>query len=153
METESFKILPMQKEDSLQVRELLQQLGYAVSTEELMLRFDRIAADSRNCALLVAKTQRGDVVGWIELNIQTHLCSGLSAQICGLVVSDKQRGRGVGSALLESAEVWAQKRSALEIWLRTNIKRKDAHRFYERAGYKNTKTSLKYVKFFSHENK
>jgi GNAT superfamily N-acetyltransferase len=64
----------------------------------------------------------------------------MQAEIGGLVVGESHRGQGVGQLLMQQAEEWARARGCRAVYLRTNVIRTDAHRFYERLGYTRIKT-------------
>ncbi len=51
-----------------------------------------------------------------------------------LVVTSDQRSTGVGAALLTAAAGWARDHGCTHLDLASGLSRKDAHRFYERAG-------------------
>ncbi len=78
--------------------------------------------------------------------IDKLLTVGPRVEVGGLVVDEKQRGRGVGAALLHSAEVWARKQGYSPIIVRTNVVRQQAHKFYEKCGYQLLKQSEVYTK-------
>jgi GNAT superfamily N-acetyltransferase len=67
--------------------------------------------------------------------------------VTGLVVDDAHRGTGVGRMLMARAEQWALDRGCHLVHLRTNVKRAGAHAFYERLGYRHTKTQKTFVKY------
>jgi len=64
-----------------------------------------------------------------------------------LVVNEAYRGKGIGEKLLAGIEDWAKERGIQAVFLRSNIVREEAHRFYEKVGYKNTKTSKIFWKY------
>jgi GNAT superfamily N-acetyltransferase len=47
---------------------------------------------------------------------------------------------------MERAEEWAQEKGCESVYVRSNAVRERAHRFYERIGYTNVKTSLTFRK-------
>jgi len=57
-------------------------------------------------------------------------------KINGLAVLPEMRSKGIGSRLLEHVEQYAVARGLSSVALATGFQRKDAHRFYERHGYK-----------------
>ena len=87
-----------------------------------------------------------EVVGWIDVSEAHHLQAESRAEIGGLVVSSKARGRGVGRQLVARAEHWALKRGLKIVVVRSRIDREAAHRFYLREGYAQTKTSAVFAK-------
>ena len=129
-------------EDALSLSLLSSELGYPVPADILADRVRNLPADH---AVFVADVE-GLVVGWIDVGLSFHLQSGTKAEIGGLVVAHAFRSRGIGGELLRSAEQWAREHHAEKVALRSNIKRADAHRFYLREQYTQTKTSAVFEK-------
>jgi len=73
------------------------------------------------------------------------LAEGIYAEIVSLVVSEKERGNGIGAGLLREAEKWASQR-VNKIRVRANVVRDDAHKFYSRQGYEHTKSQKVFIK-------
>jgi len=94
----------------------------------------------------VAELESGRVVGWIHACASYLIESDPRAEVGGLVVDEKCRGSGVGHLLIEHAEEWARAKGLEAVYLRSNVVRKEAHRFYERLGYKNIKTQHAFLK-------
>jgi GNAT superfamily N-acetyltransferase len=59
-----------------------------------------------------------------------------------LVVEEKARGQGVGSALVARAEDWAIEHGALRISLTSALHRESAHEFYKARDYEHTGVRL-----------
>ena len=112
------------------------QLGYPTSGDEMARRF--AALDDRD-AVFVAEID-GACVGWIQVSAVATLESGTFAEIRGLVVGEAERGSGVGAALVGAAEEWARARGCGKVRVRSNVIRERTHRFYERLGYRVTKS-------------
>jgi GNAT superfamily N-acetyltransferase len=88
----------------------------------------------------------GEVIAWVGLTVSHSLTSEPHASLMGLVVDAGHRSRGIGQAMMEAAEQWARDRGLGHLRLRTNLVRADAHRFYERIGYKPVKEQRVYEK-------
>jgi PhnO protein len=86
---------------------------------------------------LVAVDDGGSVVGFCDLELRQRLHF-LSPQawIPDLVVAPGARGLGVGAALLSSARTIAIEHRAWGMTLESAAWRIDAHRFYEREGWR-----------------
>jgi GNAT superfamily N-acetyltransferase len=56
------------------------------------------------------------------------------------------RRRGVGQELVAAVEWWALGRGVTEISVRSNVVRAESHPFYQRLGYRRTKTQHVYRK-------
>lgn len=131
--------------DAARIGALSKQLGYASSTKQIESRL-RSLLHGAGHAVLVAMIPGGEVVGWIHAFSRRLVEGDVHAEIGGLVVDERFRGRGIGALLLRRAEQWAHKRGLNTVYLRTNVIRKDAHAFYERLGYKRIKTQHAYLK-------
>ena len=131
-------IRPMQAEDVDRVGSLLTQLGYPAAGPEVARRFERIVGE-RNQALLVA-VEGGTAIAWMHVALHPYLESDATAEIVGLVVADGHRSRGIGKALVDSAESWAAAQGCGTLRVRSRIVRERAHAFYERAGFQRIKT-------------
>ncbi|MGO4196778.1 N-acetyltransferase family protein [Rhizobium sp. YAF28] len=98
--------------------------------------FAGIAA-SPNQTLYVAERD-ADVVGTFQTMITTSLnARGSSAMIIEAVQTrSDMRGQGIGARMIEFAIAEAKGRGVRLVQLTSNAVRKDAHRFYERLGFK-----------------
>src|SRR4051812_44478620 len=129
------RIRPARSADAETVNELLGQLGYphddrAATAARLQAWFDDPAS-----AAYIAET--GDESLGV---IAVHVCpfferEGAWGRITALVVSDRARGYGVGSRLVEAAESFAAGHGCVRMEVTSNDRRLDAHRFYQRRGY------------------
>jgi ribosomal protein S18 acetylase RimI-like enzyme len=57
------------------------------------------------------------------------------AHVEALVVDERHRRMGIGTALMNAATTWARERGAVEIMLTVWAGNADAEAFYERLGY------------------
>jgi GNAT superfamily N-acetyltransferase len=107
--------------------------------------FDAIDRD-RNSELVVAE-EGGRVVGSFQMTILTHLSyrGSRSAQLENVHVAAGQRGRGVGREMIAWAIARARRLGCARVQLTTNKIRKDAHRFYERLGFRSTHEGMKLI--------
>ena len=105
--------------------------------------FISIDGDS-NHELIVAELN-GKVVGTLHLMFLPSVSfqGGLRAQVESVRVDDTVRGQGIGSALMKWSIERARERGAHLVQLTTHLTRKDAHRFYERLGFKGTHLGMK----------
>ena len=111
--------------------------------------FEQIDRDA-NHELIVAE-RNGEVIGTLHLMFLPSLSfqGGLRAQVESVRVDGSQRGRGLGSEMMQWTIERARARGAHVIQLTTHSSRAEAHRFYERLGFKGThlgmKLRLKYI--------
>jgi GNAT superfamily N-acetyltransferase len=120
------------------------ELGYPVSAQEMRGRLQRLKC-LEDRTVYVACLPTG-VAGWIDVGIVHHLQAETYAEIGGLVVAGEARSKGIGRRLVARAEQWASDRGIRCVVVRSQIKREDAHRFYEREGYLRVKTSAVFSK-------
>lgn len=98
--------------------------------------------------VLVA-AEDGEVVGVCQVIIFQHFqhAGGWCCELESVHVREDRRGRGIGAALLKTAEALALERGCYRVQLTSRNVRQDAHRFYLANGY--DQTSLGFKKFFS----
>ena len=105
--------------------------------------FEQIERDS-NHELIVAELN-GNVIGTLQLMFLPSLSfqGGLRAQVESVRVDKLYQGQGIGSDMMQWAIERAQGRGAHVVQLTTHQSRADAHRFYERLGFKGTHLGMK----------
>ena len=125
--------------DAAIVTSLSRELGYEASEEETSSRLASLQGNARN-RVFVAEND-GVVVGWCHVSVVESLVHDPFVEIRGLVVTEWLRSAGIGSALVARAEEWAIDQDVNDMRVRSNVVRERARRFYEKLGYKVTKTS------------
>lgn len=138
------KIRPAKAEDVSSLFRLCEQLGYQVSESDVSQRLETLRQSSEH-AVLVAEAA-GAVVGWLHIRLDFTLTTGLVAEVAGMVVEERYRGKGIGTTLMFAAEEWAGRSGARKLRARSRVEREDAHRFYERLSYRSEKTSRVFSK-------
>lgn len=139
-----FLVRPAQPEDAAAIAELCDQLGYASTAVQVTRRLEQMAGFPFH-ALFVAETG-GIILGWVHVHAYPLPESDFRAELGGLVVAERQRGSGIGKALLAAAEEWACGSGCRELWLRSNVIRTEAHQFYLRRGYEIVKSQYTFRK-------
>ncbi len=111
--------------------------------ESYYAAFEKISADS-NHELIVAESN-GEVIGTLHLMFLPSISfqGGLRAQIESVRVDTKCRSQGIGREMMNWAIERARARGAHVVQLTTHLTRKDAHRFYERMGFKGSHLGMK----------
>ena len=66
--------------------------------------------------------------------------------ILGLAVDSNFQGRGIGKRLMNAIEDYALKNNISFIRLNSNVRRTEAHKFYESIGYVCDKTQKRLIK-------
>ncbi|HEX2206702.1 MAG TPA: GNAT family N-acetyltransferase [Longimicrobium sp.] len=131
------RVRPLADADLAAVARLLGELGYPSTPEQVRARVDRVAGDD-DYAAYVAEVD-GEVAGFLGMGRGWLFEQDRPyARILTLVVDARVRRQGVGAALVEFAEQWARERGAYTLMLTTNVRRQDAHGFYESLGFSRT---------------
>ena len=97
--------------------------------------------DSPATVLFVARDERGRVVGSLTLAL-FRVPTGMRAWIEDVVVDDRARGRGVGSALVQAALERAGTSGVRTVDLTSRPSREDANRLYQRLGFETRRTNV-----------
>jgi ribosomal protein S18 acetylase RimI-like enzyme len=116
------------------IADLVTQLGYETSFEQMKARLASILAD-REYQTLVA-SHGGRVAGFVgtRLNLAYEI-DGPVGQIMAMAVGADHRRQGVGTGLLHAAERGLIERGARVLVLSSGNHRTGAHAFYEANGY------------------
>lgn len=111
--------------------------------ESYFMAYEQIERDA-NHELIVAELN-GAVIGTLHLMFLPSLSfqGGLRAQVESVRVDQRHRGNGIGSNLMRWAIERAEGRGAHLVQLTTHKSRAEAHRFYERLGFKGTHLGMK----------
>ena len=105
--------------------------------------FELIDTDP-NHELIVAELD-GEVIGTLHIMFLSSLSfqGGLRAQVESVRVDRHHQNQGIGSEMMKWAIQRAKDRNAHIVQLTTHKSRADAHRFYERLGFKATHLGMK----------
>lgn len=132
-------------QDADRLAVLTAQLGYPATPEQIGRRLEAIRGDE-NHVLFVAEGVGGQVTGWAHVFVRQLLQVDRHAELGGVVVLAEQQSRGLGQLLMERAEDWARDKGCEAVYVRSNVTREGAHRFYEGIGYEQIKTSRVFLK-------
>ncbi len=120
--------------DAAPLAQLMSELGYETTKSEMQMRLERIAIDERLRTFVAVRD--GKVCGMIgTLTYTTYEHNDLCGRIVALVIMSKMRRRGIGRALIATAEKDFAQRGVRRVALNTRLAREDAHKFYESLGY------------------
>jgi ribosomal protein S18 acetylase RimI-like enzyme len=120
--------------DAAALAQLMCELGYETTKSEMQMRMERIVIDER-CRTFVA-VRDGEVCGMIgTVTYPSYEHNDPSGRILALAVLSTMRRRGIGRALIATAEKDFAQRGIKRIALNTRLTRKNAHKFYESLGY------------------
>ena len=122
--------------DAPAIARLLGELGHPAPEAEVRARLEEIARLAPAHVVLVVEEADGVVAAASGFVGPVLHRPGLTGRISVMVVAEGRRGAGTGSRLLEAMEKALASRGATRFELTSNVKRADAHAFYERRGYK-----------------
>ena len=105
--------------------------------------FEQINSDP-NHELIVAELN-GEVIGTLHLMFLPSISyqGGLRAQVESVRVDKRFQSQGIGSQMMQWTMERARQRKAHVVHLTTHKSRLDAHRFYERLGFKGSHLGMK----------
>jgi GNAT superfamily N-acetyltransferase len=119
---------------------LIGQLGYRAAAEDVAERLALMQAEGR--LVLVAELE-GRVVGCLSTSVMRVLHRPAPVgRISMMVVDEAVRGRGIGAALVRAAEDALRAQGCRIVEVTSNLRRAEAHRFYEGLGYDRTSVRL-----------
>ena len=121
------------KQESEQLYDLLDQLGYRPDREQLPYIINQL--NNSGTDYIIAAFQGEQMVGWLHATIMNRITSGRFTEIVSLVVDKNFRRRGIGMALIEQARNWSASNGLSRVRVRVNSVREGAHHFYENIGF------------------
>lgn len=131
-------------EDYLDICKICREdLGYECDPELTKSRLKNL--DGQREKVFVA-VDNGIVAGYVHAEKYNCLYWESAVNILGLAVSGESRRKGFGRALMKAAEDWALENDIKIIRLNSGVGRKDAHKFYRKAGYGNEKEQIRFLK-------
>lgn len=139
------KIRQANIQDAKRIAHLSEQLEYDVTNQQIEERLTKIQHNNAHI-VYVAALANEYVIGWAHAQISDLLIVPTQAIVLGLVVEQNYRCRGTGRILMQQIEQWASLAGCEGVRLNSNLKRKEAHLFYEKIGYSNIKQSLAFYK-------
>ena len=132
----TIEIRAVQSTDYIDLVELMEELGYPTTLEELTRRFEVLEKHVDYQTIVAVKDNQ--VIGFAgSCKALTFEFTGFYVRILAFVVSSKQRKQGVGTMLLKACEEWAIQQGAGVITLNSGNReeRQIAHAFYTGNGY------------------
>ena len=121
-------------------------LGYNYNIDKQRNKLETILNDKTQ-AVFVADIN-GKVVGYIHLANYDLIYADNLKNCLGIAVEKDYQLIGVGSALLNQAEIWTTKNGAAGIRINSGIERESAHKFYTSKGYVENKVQKNFKKIF-----
>jgi len=130
-------VRPATEADAASIARLMGELGYPSTPGQVRDRLARVAGDDDYAAFVALAD--GEVAGFLGMQRGWPFEHDRPfARIVSLVVDARVRRRGLGARLVRLAEEWARERGAYVLMLTTNVRRHEAHRFYESMDFSRT---------------
>ncbi len=139
--TSSITIRPPTARDADAIGDLLGQLGYPATANDVVERLARLELSSDALTLVAVIHARAVGVVTAHLFASIHATANV-AWLTTLVVAHEHRHAGIGRQLVAAAEAWAALHGAQRISVSSGAHRDDAHAFYLSAGYERTGVRL-----------
>jgi N-acetylglutamate synthase-like GNAT family acetyltransferase len=133
-------------QDSFALVELVKQLGYPSSQTEIETRLKELLASELDKIIVAEEAKNQSCIAYIHLKKIISMHQPNVCEVVSLVVNENYRGQGIGKLLMKAGEEWSRYVGSLTTFLRSNIKRDQAHNFYKELGYVQVGTSHKFEK-------
>jgi len=120
--------------DAAALAQLMCELGYATTESEMQRRMKKISTDERYRTFVAVLD--GRVCGMIgTLTSLSYEHNDPGGRILAIAILGRMRRRGIGRALIATAEKDFVQRGIRRVALNTQLAREEAHKFYESLGY------------------
>lgn len=129
----SIEIREITPGDAKEIQLLSKQLGYEMSLDDTLEQIREILSSENDFAAVALLEKK--IVGWIHVFRAIRLETRPFAEIGGLVVDEDYRNKGIGRRLIEGIKQWCLVKNSNDVRVRSNVKRKEAHRFYTSVGF------------------
>jgi GNAT superfamily N-acetyltransferase len=127
-------IRDIEEKDYLALIPLWSQFGEIIKKDKIGQHYDRMKGDDRYKTYIALIND--EVVGFIT-SVQ-YFSIGIDGSfmiIIGIAVKNELQNKGIGTKLIKKMEKYAIEKEVFSIYLNSDIKRTDAHAFYEQNGY------------------
>ena len=124
---------PAKSDDAKELAELVADLGYPVDGAELWSRIEKMPSGAYQTLVAVLENRVVGFVGLLTLPVYEHPRP--IGWILALCVSSRPRRQGIGTALMQEAEVIYRTLGVIDIRLHSGLQRGEAHEFYEKLGF------------------
>lgn len=123
------------------------ELGYDVNLDIVKKQIRKLTNDNKhNIIIGFENEQTRKIIGFVHAELYESLYMDTGLNILGLAVDSNFQGQGIGKKLMNSIEDYALKNNISYIRLNSNVRRIDAHKFYESIGYVCDKTQKRLIK-------
>ena len=135
----------IKKQDIESFIDICKDIGYDLRYENISNRI-RDLSKTETSDLILAVDESKTILGWIQIEICNFILIEKCANIKGLFIDKKFRGRKIGKMLINQAYNWAKQNNCTGITISTHKSRIDSHDFYTHIGFKNLNVHSTYYK-------
>ena len=123
------------------------ELGYDVNLDIVKKQIRKLTNDNKhNIIIGFENEQTRKIIGFVHAELYESLYMDTGLNILGLAVDSNFQGQGIGKKLMSAIEDYALKNNISYIRLNSNVRRVEAHKFYESIGYVCDKTQKRLIK-------
>ena len=123
------------------------ELGYDVNLDIVKKQIRKLTNDNKhNIIIGFEYEQTRKIIGFVHAELYESLYMDTGLNILGLAVDSNFQGQGIGKKLMNYIEDYALKNNISYIRLNSNVRRIEAHKFYESIGYVCDKTQKRLIK-------
>lgn len=123
------------------------ELGYDVDLDIVKKQIEKLTNDNKHNVIIgFENEQTRKIIGFVHAELYESLYMDTGLNILGLAVDSNFQGRGIGKRLMNAIEDYALKNNISYIRLNSNVRRTEAHKFYESIGYICDKTQKRLIK-------
>ena len=123
------------------------ELGYDVNLYIVKKQIRKLTNDNKhNIIIGFENEQTRKIIGFVHAELYESLYMDTGLNILGLAVNSNFQGQGIGKKLMSAIEDYALKNNISYIRLNSNVRRIEAHKFYESIGYVCDKTQKRLIK-------
>lgn len=123
------------------------ELGYDVNLDIVKKQIRKLTNDNKhNIIIGFENEQTRKIIGFVHAELYESLYMDTGLNILGLAVDSNFQGQGIGKKLMSAIEDYALKNNISYVRLNSNVRRIEAHKFYESIGYVCDKTQKRLIK-------
>ena len=123
------------------------ELGYDVDLGIVKKQIEKLTNDNKHNVIIgFENEQTRKIIGFVHAELYESLYMDTGLNILGLAVDSNFQGQGIGKKLMSAIEDYALKNNISFIRLNSNVRRVEAHKFYESIGYICDKTQKRLIK-------
>ena len=123
------------------------ELGYDVNLDIVKKQIRKLTNDNKHNIIIGFENEKTrKIIGFVHAELYESLYMDTGLNILGLAVNSNFQGQGIGKKLMSSIEDYALKNNISYIRLNSNVRRIEAHKFYESIGYVCDKTQKRLIK-------